>query len=87
MIMALLSLMDILGALFIAFGWKWELLAWIILIKGLLSLLGSFLSLHFFDWMGYIDIIAAAILFSVFDWQWFFIMPALKGVYSYLTGR
>ncbi len=62
------------------------LIAAIAIIKGIISLKGSFSSGYFFDWMGIMDVIAGIVLLG--HWiSWFGIFSIIKGVYSAATIR
>lgn len=66
-------------------------LAIIALIKGIYSVLAGFAGGIYFDLMGWLDLIVAALLFLTtigVQFQWFFwigIFMAVKGVYSIFT--
>src|SRR3989304_5874313 len=91
-LVAILSIVDILAAAFILFNSPAfaNYLAFIFLLKGLFSLLSSFSMRYFFDWMGFVDV-AVGIIFIFMYFGWFFgfftalgwiVLP--KGVYSLL---
>ena len=58
----------------------------IILLKGISSIVGSFASGFFFEFMGAIDLIAGIMLLLNFSIPWFWILPMLKGVYCLIVG-
>lgn len=84
MLALILSLLDIVAGIviFIRFdGLIATILALILLIKGVTSVLGSAAARYWLDWMGWIDIIAAATLF--FTWPaWLSLLLVIKGLYS-----
>jgi len=87
LMLMLLALLDILGGLTLAFSWTYPFVYFIgllILVKGLFSLAGSLTSGHYFDWMGWVDIIAGIMLIFGFGISWFWVLPVLKGCYSLL---
>ena len=63
--------------------------AYILLAKGILSVLGSLGSGYLFDWMGYLDIIVGTVLFltTMKIYFAFFstlgLLMMLKGIYSF----
>ena len=87
MILAILGFLDILVGVSLLFP---NFLAFyigvIILIKGISSIVGSFAVRYFFDVMGFIDLIAGAILVFNFPIPWFWILPMIKGIYSLIVG-
>ena len=90
MIVVILSILDIITALvyFLDLKSLVYLFALFSLMKGIISLLSSFFSGYFFDWMGLIDFLKGIvlILFSFgINWHWFDYVAwaiLLKGVYS-----
>ncbi|MEM0473126.1 MAG: hypothetical protein QXF88_00175 [Candidatus Aenigmatarchaeota archaeon] len=91
----ILALSDIFSAYFLIKGITHPLVItflWIHSIKGITSLMGSFASGYYFDWMGLVDVLAAFIillvslpLVGVFFLKVAFyigILMALKGLYS-----
>jgi len=89
MFAALLGVLDIITGICLALGLKGSIIGiigMIILAKGILSLLGSFVTQHFLDWMGYIDVIAGVCLIAGFSIPYFWLLPIFKGTYSILTG-
>ncbi|MBU3896783.1 MAG: hypothetical protein KJ697_02515 [Nanoarchaeota archaeon] len=85
----ILGLLDIIAGICLALTLKNSIIGMIgmiILIKGISSLLGSFVTKHFLDWMGYIDVITGICLISGFVIPYFWLLPIFKGTYSILTG-
>ena len=84
MLLMILSLLDIFAGLLILF--RVEGLVFLIgitvLLKGLSTVAGSFMSKHFLEWMGYIDLITGVILIFNLGLGWFWVLPLLKGIYT-----
>jgi uncharacterized membrane protein HdeD (DUF308 family) len=87
MILVILGFFDIIVGLSLLFH---NFLAFyigiIILIKGVSSVIGSFAAKYFFDFMGFIDLIAGVILLLNLSIPWFWILPMIKGIYSLVAG-
>lgn len=87
MILAILGLFDIIVGVSLALP---NFLAFyigiIILIKGIFSIAGSFAAKYFFDFMGFIDLVAGVILLLNFSIPWFWLLPMIKGIYSLIVG-
>ncbi len=87
MLLTILGFLDILVGIsliypnFLAFY-----LGVIALLKGISSVIGSFASGFYFDFMGFIDIIAGMMLIFGFSIPWFWILPMIKGIYSFIVG-
>lgn len=91
MIAAILSIIDIFIGYSLmnnSFQNLFGYFAYILLAKGILSVLGSLGSGYIFDWMGYLDIIVGIVLFltTLKIYFTFFtilgILMLLKGIYS-----
>ncbi len=87
MILAILGLFDIIVGVSLALP---NFLAFyigvIVLIKGVSSIVGSFAVKYFFDFMGFIDLIAGVILLLNFSIPWFWLLLMIKGIYSLIIG-
>jgi len=87
MLLAILGFLDILVGIsllypnFLAFT-----LGIIVLLKGISSVIGSFGTGFFFDFMGFIDLIAGIMLIFGFSISWFWVLPMVKGIYSLIVG-
>lgn len=89
MFLMLLSAIDVIAGLCLLGSVKGILatvIGIIILIKGLFSVIGGVATKHYLDWMGWIDLIAGLSLIFGFFIPYFWILPILKGTYSFLTG-
>jgi len=91
MIAAILSFIDIFigySLMSSSFQNLFGYFAYILLAKGILSVLGSLGSGYLFDWMGYLDIIVGTALFLTTMKIYFAFFPTfgilmlLKGIYS-----
>ena len=87
MLVALLGIIDILVGISLMFP---NFLAFyigvIVLIKGVSSVIGSFASGFYFDFMGFIDLAAGIILLLGLFIPWLWILPMIKGIYSIIAG-
>ena len=87
MLLAILGFLDILVGISLAYpNFLSFYLGILILIKGILSILGSFATKYFFDFMGFIDLIAGVMLIFSFSIPWFWLLPMIKGFYSLIVG-
>lgn len=87
MILVILGFLDILvGASLLFPNFLAFYLGVVILVKGISSIAGSFAAKYFFDFMGFIDVIAGVILLFNFSIPWFWLLPMIKGIYSLITG-
>jgi uncharacterized membrane protein HdeD (DUF308 family) len=87
MILALLGFLDVLCGICLLFpNPLCFYIGLIILIKGIFSIIGSFAAKYFFDFMGFIDVIAGVILLLNFSIPWFWLLPLIKGIYSLVVG-
>ncbi len=87
MILAVLGFLDILVGISLIFpNFLSFYLGILILIKGIFSIIGSFAVKYFFDFMGFIDLIAGIMLLFSFSIPWFWILPMIKGIYSLIVG-
>ncbi len=87
MILAILGLFDIIVGVSLAFpNFLVFYIGIIVLIKGISSIVGSFAAKYFFDFMGFIDVIAGVILLLNFSIPWFWLLPLIKGIYSLVVG-
>lgn len=57
-----------------------------IALKGLFSLVSSFAQGFYFEWIGASDLIAGLMFVFGFRIPWFWLIPFLKGVYSFAIG-
>ena len=83
----LLSTIDILSGLLLGLGWTGTfvtIIGAIMLIKGVYSLITSLGVGYPFDWMGWTDLITGILILTSFSISWFWIVPILKGTYSFL---
>lgn len=87
MILSILGFLDILVGISLVFpNFLSFYLGILILIKGISSVIGSFAVKYFFDFMGFIDLIAGIMLILGFSIPWFWILPMIKGIYSLIVG-
>lgn len=87
MILAILGILDILAGISLIYpNFLVFYLGAIILIKGILSIIGSFAVKYFLDFMGFIDIVVGAMLLFHYSIPFFWILPVIKGVYSLIAG-
>jgi len=87
MIIAILGILDILAGISLVFpNFLVFYLGVIILIKGIFSIVGSFASKFFLDFMGFIDLIVGLMLLFNFSIPFFWILPIIKGAYSLIVG-
>jgi len=87
MLLAILGFLDILVGISLVFpNFLAFYLGIIILLKGISSIIGSFAVKYFFDIMGFIDLIAGLMLIFNLSFPWFWILPILKGLYSFVVG-
>jgi len=87
MILIILSLIDIAVGVSLMFpNFLGFYLGIIILLKGISSIIGSFVSGFYFEIMGAIDLISGLMLIFGFFVPWFWIIPMLKGIYSLIVG-
>ncbi|MEM7826995.1 MAG: hypothetical protein QXQ40_02095 [Candidatus Aenigmatarchaeota archaeon] len=86
MLLIILGLFDMVVGLALMFPRVFSFISfWLgicVLIKGILSLAGSFASRYYLDFMGAIDILAGVLLISGFSLPFFWFLPVLKGFYS-----
>ncbi len=87
MLLAILGFLDILVGISLMFpNFLAFYLGVIALIKGISSVIGSFATGFYFDFMGFIDLIAGIMLIFGFSIPWFWILPMIKGTYSLIVG-
>lgn len=88
MFLTLLGIIDILAGIWITFGINYiaYYLGVVILIKGIFSLIGSFASKFFLDFLGVLDIIVGLSLMFAWDIPWIGIFIIVKGIYSLIVG-
>ena len=87
MILVLLSLIDILVGICLIFpNFIGFYLGIAVLLKGLSSMLGIPSGDIGIVIMGVIDIIAGVMLLLSFNIPWFWLLPMLKGIYSFILG-
>ncbi len=63
----------------------WSPLIWIgiiMLIKAVYSLAASISTHFYFDWLGWIDLLTAAVIILNLAIPFYFLVPIAKGVYS-----
>lgn len=65
-------------------GWM-QLLGWAMLLKGLYSVGTAYINKIYCDVLGWIDLIAAAVLFGGWAIPLFWVLPLAKGSYSLLA--
>ncbi len=83
-LLAAFSLIDIISGIIIITTSSSHLLGIILLVKGLMSVIPSFLSGFFFDVLGFIDILGALVLLGIFNFKLLGILLVAKGLYSLL---
>jgi len=90
MIIVLLGALDVLvGLAFLlpeTFANFFLLLGTLVLLKGIISIMGSISYKFYFDVLGAIDFIAGFLLIINYPFPLFGILPILKGVYSLIIG-
>jgi len=88
MLVALLGIIDILVGISLIFPSNFLAfyIGVIVLIKGVSSVIGSFASGFYFDFMGFIDLAAGIILLLGLSIPWLWILPMIKGIYSIIAG-
>lgn len=88
MFLAILGLVDIVAGIYLIVGINYlaKYLGIFILLKAISSLIGSFATKFFFDFMGILDLIVGLSL--IFSWNipWIGILILIKGVYSLIFG-
>ncbi|MBU3905151.1 MAG: hypothetical protein KJ906_03320 [Nanoarchaeota archaeon] len=84
----LLSILDIISGLVLALNLQGTLvtiIGTIILLKGIYSLITSLIVKYPLDWMGWIDLITGIMILTTFSISWFWVVPILKGAYSFIS--
>jgi len=88
MILFILGLLDLVAGLVIIFPDFLSFVAFyigiIILLKGIFSFGTAALNNHWLDWMGAIDIITGISILTGFSFQYLWVLPVMKGVYTIL---
>jgi hypothetical protein len=90
MLLAIISIIDIIAAILIIFPGIFSSIVFyvavLMLIKALSSLLGGLLAKDFIIILGLIDLLAGLMLLFNFSIPWFWLIILLKGVYSFIVG-
>lgn len=90
MLLALISLLDIIAGIMLLFPGFGESIAIyvviLMLIKATSSLLGGALESPLIAILGLIDLFAALMIFFNFNMPWFWLLVLMKGIYSFLIG-
>jgi len=86
MILAILGLIDIIAGFTLLFpNFLAFYLGIVVLLKSLSSIIGGLASKAFLL-LGVIDLITGLMLIFSFSLPWFWIIPVLKGLYSFVVG-
>ena len=87
MLLKILGMLDILCGIMIIYPFHGvaALVAILILLKGLISIISSAASKWYFDYLGWIDVIAALLILLNINFVFFAALPILKGLYSIIV--